>query len=82
MLKKTFRDFLIVSLCLLGIPFLSNAKTNHSLSNTAPNAAIDLSTAVLVLSPAMTGPEKKASEMLLEEVEKRSSLAELFGIPA
>ncbi|HCN83206.1 MAG TPA: hypothetical protein DIT07_06220 [Sphingobacteriaceae bacterium] len=33
---------------------------------------INLSSAVLILAPGMTGPELKASDMLLDEVEKRS----------
>ena len=33
---------------------------------------INLSSAVLILAPGMSGPEIKASEMLLDEVEKRS----------
>ena len=72
MLKKTFRNFLIASVCLLGLPFFSNAANNNSLIKTDPNGSIDLSAAVLVLTPGMTGPEKKASEMLLDEIEKRS----------
>ena len=72
MLKMTFRDFLIASLCILGLPFLSHAAAVNSLSKADPNGSIDLSAAVLVLAPGMTGPEKKASEMLLDEIEKRS----------
>ncbi len=37
-------------------------------------AALDLSGASLVLAPGMTGPEKKAAQMLVEEVEKRSQV--------
>jgi hypothetical protein len=35
---------------------------------------LDLSGATLVLAPNMTGPEKKAAQMLVEEIEKRSQV--------
>ena len=38
------------------------------------SAQIDLTAAQLVLAPAMTGPEKKAAQLLVEEVEKRSNV--------
>ena len=40
----------------------------------ADNAIINLSNAVLILPSGMTGPELKASDMLLDEVEKRSRI--------
>ena len=40
----------------------------------AGKAAMDLSAASLVLPPGLSGPEKKAAEMLRDEVEKRSQI--------
>lgn len=44
-------------------------------SQEAPEARVDLAGARLVLAPDMTGPERKAAQMLLEETQKRSQLA-------
>ena len=41
----------------------------------APEARLDLAGARLVLAPGMTGPERKAAQMLVEETQKRSQLA-------
>lgn len=38
------------------------------------NVQTDLTTASLILAPGMTGPEKKAAQMLIEEVQKRSNV--------
>ncbi len=54
------------------IPIFSQKKITTSDAGTQTN--IDLTTAQLVLAPAMTGPEKKAAQMLVEEVEKRSNV--------
>jgi len=39
-----------------------------------PSAALDLSKAVVVVPPNMSGPERKAVTMLLEEVDKRTQI--------
>src|SRR5437899_11333246 len=40
----------------------------------APAAAIDLRSAVVVAPASLTGPEKKAAAMLVDEVEKRTRI--------
>ncbi|TDO22532.1 hypothetical protein [Pedobacter duraquae] len=68
------------SIFLLMVLFtLSKVKANTTLpiahtTILAPVGQVNLNTALLVLAPGMSGPEIKASEMLLDEVEKRSRI--------
>jgi hypothetical protein len=57
---------------LAGSLVLSGAASAWA-ADAAP-AKLDLSAASLVLAPGMTGPEKKAAEMLVDEVGKRSQV--------
>ncbi|HMF73492.1 MAG TPA: glycoside hydrolase family 20 zincin-like fold domain-containing protein, partial [Flavitalea sp.] len=47
---------------------------NQTQANIVNNAFMNLASANLIMAPAMSGPEKKAATMLLEEVEKRSNI--------
>lgn len=54
------------------LPVLAHEKVQKAGRISLQSTQIDLSSAVLILAPGMFGPEIKASEMLLDEVEKRS----------
>jgi len=54
------------------LPVLAQEKVQEAGKTSLQSAQINLSSAVLILVPGMSGPERKASEMLLDEVEKRS----------
>ena len=62
-----------LSRCLVFALALGAAHAGRS--QEAPEARVDLAGARLVLAPDMTGPERKAAQMLLEETQKRSQLA-------
>lgn len=62
-----------LSRCLVFALALGAAHAGRS--EEAPEARVDLAGARLVLAPDMTGPERKAAQMLLEETQKRSQLA-------
>ena len=72
MYTKRVAVFLIACICFVGFPVLLTAQSQNASSSKPQNASVDLSAALLVLPSGMNGPEKKASEMLLDEVEKRS----------
>ena len=61
--------------CISVLAVFSQKKTTGS-DNSAPKngSVIDFSSAHLVLAPGMSGPEKKAAQMLVEEIEKRSNV--------
>ena len=72
MCKKRLSVLLLVCFFFVILPNLSSGETQNPTNSEAQNGPVDLSAAVLVLAPGMSGPELKASEMLLDEVEKRS----------
>ena len=74
MFKKRFSLIDFAFFCLMMLPLLTQGEMGN-IKRTAPQTGpVNLSDAVLILVPAMSGPEKKASEMLLDEVEKRSGV--------
>jgi len=75
-MKKIVCFLSVILVYCNSIPALAQKKTAAPVAQKDPVhtnvASINLSSASLVLVPGMTGPEKKAAEMLREEVEKRS----------
>ena len=65
MIRKIFCFIIFVCFYFSMRPVMAQGSGN-------PATQINLSSAVLILAPGMTGPEMKASDMLLDEVEKRS----------
>ena len=62
--------FVFLSILFFRPGFAQTVKESNNLSSGEPT--INLSSSVLILPPGMSGPEMKASEMLLDEVKKRS----------
>jgi hypothetical protein len=70
---KTFVCLAIIAIYCLAAPDAFSQKKETTAAKTGA-AETDLSNAVLVLAPGMSGPEKKAAQMLVEEIEKRSNI--------
>ncbi|MEI6275353.1 MAG: hypothetical protein WCP08_05150 [Prolixibacteraceae bacterium] len=69
MLKKIL--YITVVACIY-LNMQTVSAQDKSDKNVLKDSQIDLSSAVLILPPGMSGPEMKASEMLLDEVKRRS----------
>lgn len=72
MLKKRISFCVLAYFCLSIWPVLSQEKIQAADKTAVQGGSFNLSSAVLVVVPGINGPEMKASEMLLDEVEKRS----------
>lgn len=72
MFKKRFFLIDFALFCLTMLPLLTQGEMENAKRTTPQTGPINLSEAVLILVPRMSGPEKKTSEMLLDEIEKRS----------
>lgn len=70
MFRKTFYLVIVTCFSMAMLPALAQAQEANKA--TLPSGQMNLSSSVLVLAPGMTGPELKAADMLLDEVEKRS----------
>ena len=69
-LRRSFQSSLALVAFSLGVATVAAL----SAAETAATASINLAGAVLVLPPGMSGPEKQAAIMLVDEAEKRSQL--------
>ncbi|HEY5509579.1 MAG TPA: hypothetical protein VIK10_00990 [Prolixibacteraceae bacterium] len=72
MIRKKICFIVFACSCLNILPVLAQGKVQEADKPALQSTQINLSSAVLILAPGMSGPEIKASEMLLDEVEKRS----------
>jgi hypothetical protein len=72
MLKKLFCLACISALCFIFQPVSAQNKTVETGKTEAQSSLTDVSSAVLVMVKEISGPEGKARDMLLDEVEKRS----------
>ncbi len=69
--RKNQRLILILLGCLFATAMLCNDATQARASEALP---IDLTRALIVVPPQLTGPENKAVQMLIEEVERRTQI--------
>lgn len=72
MFKNIFCLIIIAFSCFNMFPVSAQNNMKEAGKITLQDSNLDLSSAVLILPPGMSGPELKASEMLLDEVKKRS----------
>ncbi len=72
MVKKLFCLMFFAASCCNWFPVLAQTRTVETGKTVFQSPVNDLSTAVLVMAKGASGPEGKARDMLLDEVEKRS----------
>ncbi len=72
MFRKLLSLICITALCCSSLAVLAQNKTVETGKSEMQSSMKDLSAAVLVMAKEISGPEGKARDMLLDEVEKRS----------